>query len=101
MPRSQLFLWFRAPESQAAAVLAGLQALRDLRAEQPGPPLLFYRRSALDSVPGELQTWMEVHPPIPTNEMRAYAGWLARSVEQIGLAALAHGERHAEWFECV
>ena len=86
-----LYIYYKVPEAQAAALWPRVQAMQAALAERTGVAGQLRRRP--EAKDGR-QTWMEVYAATPAS----FAGALAAAVTQAGLAAAIDGARHTEVF---
>lgn len=84
---TDLYIYYQARDSDAAAVQAGVGAMQ---ARLAVPAQLKRRPETRDG----LHTWMEVYP----GAADGFAAELAAAVHDSGLAALTVGARHTEVF---
>lgn len=97
-----LYIYYRAPREQAAALIAAFGRLLEAARNMPGPAPRLMRRPAGDDMQ-TADTWMEVwSSPVQ------HFGDLSEAIQRIdaqaarsGLTALLDGSRHHEYFETV
>jgi hypothetical protein len=93
----ELFVYYRARPSDAAAMLAAVQRLQTLlRDRYPGLRTRLLRRPDADD--HELQTWMETYATDPPSDGVSTEMQAAIEAEARMLAPLIQGERHVEVF---
>jgi Domain of unknown function (DUF4936) len=98
----QVYIYFRSPVAQRAAVASTLAQLQLQLAASAGVAgrVLIKREATPRGVDAGL-TWMEIYENVGADQLESFLAALNVGCSSSGLAALLSGKRHVEVFESV